>query len=454
MLASSNTVVAEGSADLDAADTLPGSANDQALTQTTTLYVDLNGTTEQICWRGNGSLQIYQPNGTTAVGAAIANNNCRDGVNGVDGAYVVDMLSDQNIGTEWDIRVCDKTVTGANCRTVDANEKLGRLWSYNWIFEENTSFAENRSNNGSVYALVSGGGPNRDAVIEMQMRGVSGAQYSLKANTIGPQQTDNTRVGRSVPEAGHKVIPTVPLYLNLPAKAQLNWLPPEITSVTLMSSCGGRVLQGGTPGTISFNGNVTGQYVLICDVDKNSVYDFAASTDFSSFGDAVVGANTVNWNGTTNAGGNASPGQYQCVVRLNVGEFHYDAEDIETSYPGIRMFRVEQDRTTRTGIPMFWDDSGVTADGENMPNSQASPNASPALGLAPGAYSDAASAFFYMGGDTSMPVGNARAWGNYDADGKGNNAFLDQFASADSVQSTPFSVTVLGSMADADSDGL
>ncbi|HKP58272.1 MAG TPA: OmpA family protein [Polyangiales bacterium] len=459
LLSSSSSKIAraEGSAEFDAAD-VSGThdPNDQALTQDTQLYVDISASAdEQICWRGNGSLIVSRPNAGASVGT-INNNQCVGAVTGVDGAYGIDMQSDQNLGTEWDIRVCPKSVNANTCFTGTANERIGRLWSYNWNFQENTNFAVDYSINGSVFAIVPGGAAGRDAVIEMQMRGVSGARYHLLANSIGPEDdtTPFARVGRSVPRTGHRVTPSFPLYLNLPAKALYNWLQPQITNVVLTPNCGGGIVQDRTPGTISFNSNVTGQYVVICDVDKNSVYDFAAQTDFSSFGAASAGANTVTWNGRNNAGTNATEGDYNCIVRLNVGEFHYMAEDIETAYPGIRMFRIENDKSTRTGIPMFWDDTLVPADAENMPNSQLSPVSPVAGGLDPGTYASTPTAFYYTGGNTSMPQGNARAWGNYDADGKGNETFLDQFASADTAISTAFVVKVIGSGTDADSDGL
>jgi hypothetical protein len=190
---------------------------------------------------------------------------------------------------------------------------------------------------------------------------------------------------------------------------------------------------------------------VVCDIDEDGVYDFASGTDFSSFGAAAAETNTVTWNGKDNDGINADEGSYNCIIRLNVGEFHYVAEDIETSYQGIRMYRVESDQSSRTPINRYWDDRAVGADAENMNNGQQSPLSPPATGLNPGAYGTAAAAFYYNG---TTPTGNARAWGNFDGDGKGNNNFLDQFSAADTAQSAPFVIEVIGSSGDADSDGL
>lgn len=454
--------LAEGSAELDLGD-VGGThgAHDQAVSTTTEIYVDIvSGSSEKICWKGTDGLfgltpglAVYRPNNGIAVSAGIYSNTCVDAVSGVNGAYEITLLANQAIGTEWDIRVCDKTVSASDCLTTTTYEKLGRLWSYRWDFSQNTSFANTYSVNGSVYAIVPGGLPGKDAVIEMQMRGVSGANYKLFANNIGPQTSGNVRVGRSITRTGHKVTPTYPLYLNPPNVALYNWEPPTITNTTLASSCGTGVVLGAAPGSISFTTNVVGQYVVVCDVDRDGTYNFAGTTDFSSFGTTVVGANTIIWNGANNAGTPAAPNTYNCIVRVNVGEFHYVAEDIETAFPGIRMYRVSANKTTRTPINMYWDDTLVAADAENMPApiSALSPSSAVSTGLSPGAYGTAAEAFRYV---AAVPTGNARGWGNFDDDGKGNDTFLDQFSAADTAQSAAFQVKVLADGGDEDTDGL
>jgi outer membrane protein OmpA-like peptidoglycan-associated protein len=471
LLGSSTIVHAEGSAEFDVADGAGNYRHDQALTNATQLFVDiLDGTDEQICWNGTGNLTLSRPDGTNV--GAIADGACRDAVDGVSGAYQIALGSNQTRGNsmnmnstfgEWDVRVCAKSVSTANCLTTMNNERLGRLWSYNWKVSNPNLYSNAYSINGSVYAIVPGGQTGHDAVIEMQMRGVCGADYSISANTIGPENSTapNARIGRSTPKANAQVTPSLRLYLNPPAVAQYNWISPMITNVVLAPSCGTGIVQDGSPGSISFTSNVSGQYVVICDVNKDTVFDFASQTDFSSFGAAVAGTNMISWDGKTNAGTNAPPDDYQCLVRLNVGEFHYDADDIETAYPGIRMFRVESDKTMRTPIEMFWDDSDIATDNSTMNGmaGQFSPDSPPALGLNPAAYGDASAPFYYIGGTsmgemTSMPTGNARAWGDFDGDGKGNNTFLDQFAAAETAISAPFIVSVFSSTSDADNDGL
>ncbi len=460
---------AEGSAEFDIGETLwngttGNRAHDQAVTVTgtnpnTVIRVDIaSGGAEKVCWTGTGTLQLRNPSNSN-VGSAIASGNCVAATTGTTGAYYAVLSANQLVGTEWDIRVCLSSVSDANCLGVANNEQRGRVWSAAWSFWQNPNFTNDYAINGSVYAVVPGGGMARDAVVELQMNGVSGAWYVLRANSTGPIVTaGGARFGRSSPVSGYTVNAEYPLYLSPPATAQYNWTTPLVSNVALTPSCGTSVVLGRASGQISFNSNVTGQYVVVCDVDKDNAYDFAGTTDFSAFGNAVVGTNTVTWNGRNNASVDAAQGTYQCVIRLNVGEFHYVAEDIETAYPGIRMYRVEADRTTRTPIAMFWDDRSATlvAGTRTMPNGQAGPTSPLAAGLDPTARSNAAAPFYFTGGNRAQPNGNARAWGNFNTDneGPGNNNYLDQFSAAATAISPPISIQVITSGGDFDSDGL
>ena len=444
---------AEGSAELDLTDSPTNEAHDQAFDADTLLYVDiLDGANEKVCYRGNNTnLDVYRPspNSGTLV-ASLVTGACTDAVAGVNGAYLIDIGS-QNIGVAWDVRVCPRTASDVACLTEPARELRGRLYSYDWSFQANAQYIDARSINGSVYAVVPGGAVGRDAVIEMQMRGVSGARYHLRANGRGPETSGGTRIGRSAPIAGNRVTPEYPLYLSPPAIAKYDWLAPQIEQVSITPSCGSKLIVERAPGSIQFRSNLVGQYVLICDVSGDGVYDLAADADFSSFGTTLLGANQVRWDGKTKGGTDAAPGTYDCVVRLNVGEFHYIAEDIESAFPGIRMFRLEADRVTRTPLALFWDDTLVPVDPEAMPNGRRSPTAPSALGLDPGAYALASEPY---SADGVARVGNARAWGNFNADGKGNDNFLDQFSSAASTESTPFQISVVARDVDQDADGL
>ncbi|MCP4541477.1 MAG: hypothetical protein GY832_30470, partial [Chloroflexi bacterium] len=449
-------VLAEGSAELDAYDIGASDYDDQQLQASTELYVDIvDSANDKICWVGRGDLTVNQPDKSTEV-AVLTGDDCTNAANSVTGAYYLELERNQRNHTEWDIRVCSD-VSDANCLNVDDNEILGRLWADNWYFY-NDGYDEEFAVNGSVYAVVPGGAVGRDAVIEMRMEGVSGYEYWLNANTIGPETSGGDRIGRSIVIAGNTVVPLYRLYLNPPDTAQYNWITPDVTNVVLSSDCGADdlIVTGSSDGTITFNSNITGTYVVVCDVNKDTFYDFGDSTDFSSFGDATDGdVNTVVWNGADNDGTIAGPGDYNCIVRLNVGEFHYIARDIETAYPGIRMFRVESDKSTRTPIMMFWDDNSVQLDLEMdfVGSGEYSPFSAPPDGLDPESYATASDAY-YMDTDDVAQTGNARAWGRWIANGKGEDNYVDTFSAADTDISPPFVITIIAGGSDTDGDGL
>jgi len=455
----------EGSAEFDIRDaTHGGQAHDQRLEPDTAFYVEVLNDTgdvatgdEKVCWTGTNNLRVYIPGDDPgSVGATydLDPDECTPALSQI-GSYPLRAQSIQARPTEWDIRVCDGDVSDNNCLNDDANERVGRLWSYNWHLDA-ADYISSRGVNGSVYAVVPGGDVGRDAVMEMSMDNVAGYDYLLAANSIGTETSGGVRVGRSTPTNGYNVVPEFPIYLNPPESAQYNWITPIVSNVVIAPSCGNSIVLDAGDGEIQFGSNVTGQYVVVCDADMDGVYDFASTDDFSSFGGASIGSNTVTWDGKTNGGVNVAPGDYNCVIRLNVGEFHFVAQDLETSYPGIRMYRVESDRVTRTARQMFWDDNDAPNDNSTMAGQagQFSPISPVPDGLDPQAKATAASAFYYIGGDPSSPTGNARAWGDFDGDGKGNNSYLDTFSAADTAISPPFVITVVASDADDDGDNL
>jgi hypothetical protein len=454
-MAGTSRVRAEGSAELDARDNLADhDEHDQVLQEDTPLQVDIlnpGGDPERICWDGKGNLAVFLPGDEPEADAAwieLTPGTCMLEELSETGVYPLRVLETQELGTEWDIRVCGAT---GDCLGDDDNERLGRLWSKAWHFNAD-EYVEGRSIDASVYAIVPGGAADRDAVIEMSMEGVSGRDYRVFANSVGPRKLGGARVGRSTLAADHEVEPGFPIYINPPEAAGYDWIEPVVSRVEVSPSCGSGVVLDSSPGSIGFRSNVEGQYVVICDLDADGIFDFASSDDFSSFGDAEVGVNTAEWDGTTNGGQNVEPGDYECVIRLNVGEFHFIADDIETSFPGFRMYRLDADRSTRTPIRMFWDDAAVPTDPQSMPNGEAAADAPEADGLDPGSIDDPPSAFYYDG--DGAPHGNARAWGEFDYDGKGNDVFLDTFAAADSVTSTPLVIAVVSRDGDSDADGL
>jgi hypothetical protein len=179
---------------------------------------------------------------------------------------------------------------------------------------------------------------------------------------------------------------------------------------------------GAVPRTFQFDTNVTGTFQIICDLDDPP--DGGGLTDDDDLvliGAAMPGTNSVSWNGLNANGDPVPPGPYACTTRVTSGELHYVAGDIETSFPGMRMFEVEEDQDRRP-LSMFWNDTDVQAGGAVMANGETSPATSPSDGLFSGASADPAIAF-----SVENPNGNARAWGLFQQVSKGDFSWLDTF---------------------------
>jgi hypothetical protein len=134
------------------------------------------------------------------------------------------------------------------------------------------------------------------------------------------------------------------------------------------------------------------------------------------FRSAAVGANEVNWNGYDNFGQPVAEGEYDTRVKVHSGEIHVVADDVETLYPGLRLFRVSGGGS-RSPLNMFWNDVLVQGGAVLMPNGQYGLEASGPDGFDPGNYVDSAD-----------PNVSARAWGNFTGAGKGDEAYMDTFA--------------------------
>ncbi|HND33976.1 MAG TPA: FlgD immunoglobulin-like domain containing protein, partial [Myxococcota bacterium] len=141
--------------------------------------------------------------------------------------------------------------------------------------------------------------------------------------------------------------------------------------------------------------------------------DITSDDDVHLQADVTAGSNSITWDGTDNLGNDVPPGSYSCQALITVGEFHYVAWDVETSYDGFRLFLLDS-AGTRTGLDMFWNDSAVQSSEVTMANGQRGLESSGASGVNSGTYPGTASANV-----------NARSWGAFQSTSKGNDAFLD-----------------------------
>jgi len=397
----------------------------QFLSNDTVAWVDiLDPTTEVLRWDGMGSVTIADANGV-ALGT-LASGGEMSFLAQPAGAFHVTFSADQR--SNWDLSVQNATVEG------------GRLYAYYWNLDSGT-WDETGAFNGSFYALVGAGGPGYDGVIEMKAEGLQGNRWQMAANGVG---VEGDNAGRSVPEFNHTYVAEYPIYLNAPAIAHDNVMAPAVSEFRFTPDdprCGG-VAPGYGGGTFTFTSATPGTYHISCDLNGDGVFDFSTNADLTKAGYATAGENEVWWDGNISEGRKVAAGSYTCKVTVTVGEFHFIASDIETSFPGLRMFRVRKD-LSRDAMKMVWNDEMVVSPDVPMPDGQMSFQTSGAGGLASGAYNAAATA------NT-----NARAWGDFSENGKGNISLLDTYAWIQDTTSTEVALHVVDASVDENGDGI
>ncbi len=413
---SATSAYAEGSAEVGA---------NQGLRASTEMFVDIVAVGETITWAGNGSATVTAPGGGTTT-----LNNGQSLTTAESGTFEVALGSNQ--GGAWDIAV-GPAGGGAAIS--------GRLFSTRWVYRTG-SFNEAAGANGSYYALVSGGSGTDTGVVELRLDGLSGFAYNIGANSTG---VDGIDAGRSVSIAGNSFSPEYRLYVNPPEIATYSTIAPTISNVAYTGGVAGctQIISGVSIGQFSFDSNVDGTYHLICDTSGDGAFNRVDNDDLLLVGAVTTGANTIDWDGTDSAGNTIPVGDYDCRISLNIGELHYVGEDIETSYEGLRMFSVAANGD-RVGLDMFWNDTAIQGSVVNMPNGDGQGlETSGALGIDSGAT-----------GAAAVPNGNARSWGDFSGDGKGDGNLLDTFGNLDSTLSTTLTVQAVNGTDDCDNDGL
>lgn len=408
----------------------------QAITTDTELLVDILDVSETFVWTGLGRVTVFDPSG----GLVGTFNSGETITPTMVGEHILDLEDDQS-GIEWDVTVLDSG--GA--------PKLGRLFSYNWNIDTG-SFAVEASTNATFYALVPGGDEDSNAVIALRLEGLAGNVFSVAANDSG---VNGPNAGRSVRITEATANPVYRMYLNPPERASYTVVTPMVSDLALEGMEGDDECTAFLPGTTSrftFESNVNGTYQIICDLNGDGEFDVVDDGDYLLLGTATQGTNTVTFDGLNNDGNPFPEGDHECIVRVTVGEFHYVGRDIETSFPGLRMYQVTPEGVF-VPLRMFWNDSLVQASAVTMP--------------APFAYVSAATSGpdgIDSGppGSAAVPVGeggafdpsqNARAWGSFTGSSKGNDALLDTYTWLEDEATAPITIRA-ASDGDSDGDGL
>jgi MYXO-CTERM domain-containing protein len=179
-------------------------------------------------------------------------------------------------------------------------------------------------------------------------------------------------------------------------------------------------------GMFSFSVNARGTWRIVCDSSPNGSVDPTENTNVVLSGRSEgPGEIELVWDGRTWDGGYMS-GSGECGLTLSVGELHFLADDIETAFPGLRTYVLDggYDAT-----PMFWNDSLVARDDVAMANGEMASIAAGPDGVLGGS----------LEGEATPNV-DARSWGNFNDQGKGDRSMLDTWTFVD--RSTPDMVKV------------
>ncbi|MEL6686341.1 MAG: Ig-like domain-containing protein [Pseudomonadota bacterium] len=277
-------------------------------------------------------------------------------------------LAVENLTDELIFRL-DVTVTAnasINPDPTGASGIVGRVSSQRWEYLAG-SFAEADATDADYYILTPGGAPNTNYVWKLDLNNFAGFGFSLRANSRGVDAPDS---GFSIPFADGSTAQDVvqeefDLYINYPEKALPEpTSPPSVQNFAFLDDEGvdNSISPDTSPavqdsGVFTFTTNAqSGTYEIAIDVNGNG--QFGDAGDVRLLGNTVQGANTIPWNGRDNTGAVLPYGAFDARVSVRMGEFHFVADDAETSggnQDGLTVYRA-----TRGGgeIPtaVFWDD--------------------------------------------------------------------------------------------------
>ncbi|MEM7258182.1 MAG: hypothetical protein AAF404_12435, partial [Pseudomonadota bacterium] len=310
----------------------------------------------------------------------------------------------------------DVTVTDATSDLVDPRADVGRVWSLYWRFNASTYAVEN-STSANLYVVADGGFVGTYFLWRLDLNNFAGFVYSLTANDLGvnsPNAVGDVVAGISVPTSNNSVQPKYPIYLSYPEKSY----PRPVGGVNVSGL--GFIDNDGedsgiSPGTTSTIQD-SGSFTFTTDLTTSGVYEIVIDNsnpsggapdgvygqgDIFLRGNAQPGLNTVVWSGEDNNGNIIPMGAYTAKLSVRTGEFHFTAQDVETSGgPGETGIKIYRAQGSGLDLPttIYWDDATVLS-------------------------STAANAFNQEGifdGD--------HAWGTFSSGGIGNNTYIDTYA--------------------------
>ncbi len=375
-----------------------------------TFYVDILAAGEVInISLSGGGYKLYEPSGAERVGSGPGGQltNCSTQLAApitTASKFITDQVGQWKIVLNPTSYTCfDISVTPDAGVDPDPRVASGRVFSYDWGFGTG-SFAESAATDGDYYILVPGGRDNTNYVWLLDLNKFSGNVYNIAANDLGLNPPYS---GYSAESASSTYTPLFPIYLGYPAVADPPpTVPPAVSSLRFIDSDGqdNGITPGSSPGvqdsgTFEFTTDVTGTYGIVIDTNEDGQY---AAGDRLLLGRTVNGFNQVSWDGEGPGGASLALGTYNAQLSVRIGEYHFIAEDAETSggtYPGLTVHQaITGSPVPTTTTRVYWDDLTYLAGTTTLPD---------------GAMSD-------------TPAGR-HTWGDFTSTGFGNERNIDTY---------------------------
>lgn len=409
----------------------------QGLTSSTVLYADVLtvGEAIKISVCNNTSISIWNTNATPSnllddtqvvtSSAFTANLSCSSSLpNPITGAYsyVPSAIGTYRIQFTGTQSRYDFSVTANNATNPNPTIASGRIWSYRWNMSTG-SFAQAEATNADLFILVPAPVNGQNFVWKLDLNNFSGNVYSLAANRLG---LDPPYSGISASGGSSSVTPEYPIYLGYPAIAgTASVTVPSISAEQFIDDANEDSIfsPSTTPGVqdtgnFKFTNNVdNANYAITIDTNQDGVY---GTGDRLLLGYATNGVNTVNWDGNYPNGSPVPAGVYTAQIQIRTGEYHFIANDVETSggttnagttwTNGLTIYRA-LDANTTENTRVYWDD--LTELG-----SEADATANVPSGVISGSTADA---------NSDGKADGFHTWGNFTGTTLGNNNNIDTY---------------------------
>jgi outer membrane protein OmpA-like peptidoglycan-associated protein len=451
-----------------------GSALNQPLRSTSTVFIHVPNAGDLIrvhlCRRGNsGSTVIADISDTTIVSdqyvanttlanlsSVGANIDCADPMTNPlprtpatgdimefavpsAGVYAIEFSNDNNVSYDrWDFSVVPSGTPNA---AVDATADSGSVFSYQWIFDTD-SFGLAAGATGRMFILVPGGFPSTNYVWALDLQEFSGNVYEIVANDLG---LDAPVSGISAPTSGNNVTNKYPVYLTYPTAANPSPAPTQFPALTdtlvfvddagndaTISPDGDAIEE---TGNFEFTPDVDGTYAITIDINRDG--EFGANDRLLLGRMSANVKSVVNWDGTDAAGATVPNASYPVKLELRVGEYHFIAEDAETSGGGTNddgtgdddglTILQATDASTLVGTQVYWDDETLLSGSSNLPAGVLS--------------------------STATTGSHRHTWGNFTSGGIGNQTFIDTYVFGNSTEESVTAVVAAANTPPTVDDG-